>query len=266
MLSLSKCLLRFSAVLLGRPEPSELLRRMGRFWLRNRSSSARNCEFSCSSSATRSWPACRALLAERVVICGLSSGFAASGLAWAGLAAGERKKVLIVLDLGSRRLACAKLPVNYRLRCRKLRRARSAAVEGLRSVPAAARACANQPKSHYWFQARGQLASCKTLASKRFVLRRTSAPPRRRSHAYLAPTRHCTAGGCFQSACSCAGQDHSTQAKSTQGAQLELSIHCHFDDFCKLQQSTSRNRGAQRAVAQLQAGCTARRRRDAKQR
>ena len=63
-----------------------------------------------------------------------------------------------------------------------------------------------------------------------------------------------------------AGHDHSTQAKSTQGAQLELSIHCHFDDFCKLQQSTSRNRGAQRAVAQLQAGCTARRRRDAKQR
>jgi len=29
------------------------------------------------------------------VICGLSSGLAASGL-WAGLAAGERKKVLIV--------------------------------------------------------------------------------------------------------------------------------------------------------------------------
>ena len=33
------------------------------------------------------------------MICGLSSGLAASGLVWAGLAAGERKKVLIVLDL-----------------------------------------------------------------------------------------------------------------------------------------------------------------------
>ena len=33
------------------------------------------------------------------MIWGLSSGFAASGLAWAGLDAGERKKVLIVLDL-----------------------------------------------------------------------------------------------------------------------------------------------------------------------
>ena len=40
---------------------------------------------------------------------------AASGLVWAGLAAGERKKVLIVLELGSRRLACAKLPINDRL-------------------------------------------------------------------------------------------------------------------------------------------------------
>ena len=39
---------------------------------------------------------------------------AASGLVWAGLAAGERKKVLIVLDLGSRRLAWAKLPINDR--------------------------------------------------------------------------------------------------------------------------------------------------------
>ena len=96
MLSLSKCLLRFSAVRFGLPDPSELLRRMGRFWLRRRSSSARNWEFSCSNSATRSWPAWRARLAERVVICGLSSGFAASGLVWAGLAAGERKKVLIV--------------------------------------------------------------------------------------------------------------------------------------------------------------------------
>ena len=95
ILSLSKCRLLFSAVRFGRPDPNELLRRMGRFWLRKRSNSARNCEFSCSNSATRSWPACRALLAERVVICGLSSGFAASGLAWAGLAAGERKKVLI---------------------------------------------------------------------------------------------------------------------------------------------------------------------------
>ena len=97
--SRNRCRRRFSAVLLGLPEPSELLRRMGRFWLRKRSNSARNCEFSCSNSATRSWPACRARLAERVVICGLSSGFAASGLAWAGLDAGERKKVLIVLDL-----------------------------------------------------------------------------------------------------------------------------------------------------------------------
>ena len=97
--SRNRCRRRFSAVLLGLPEPSELLRRMGRFWLRKRSNSARNCEFSCSNSATRSWPACRARLAERVVICGLSSGFAASGLVWAGLAAGERKKVLIVLDL-----------------------------------------------------------------------------------------------------------------------------------------------------------------------
>ena len=70
-------------------------------------------------------------------------------------------------------------------------------------------------KSHYWFQARGQLASCKTLAS-RFVLRRTSAPPRRRSHAYLAPTRHWIAEAVFSLH---AGQDHSTQAKSTQGAQ-----------------------------------------------
>ena len=72
---------------------------MGRFWLRKRSNSALNWEFSCSNSATRSWPAWRARLAERVVICGLSSGLAASGLVWAGLAAGERKKVLIVLDL-----------------------------------------------------------------------------------------------------------------------------------------------------------------------
>ena len=30
-------------------------------------------------------------------------------------------------------------------------------------------------------------------------------------------------------------KDHSTQAKSTQGAQPELSIHCHFDDCCKMQ-------------------------------
>ena len=98
ILSLNRCRRLFSAVRFGRPEPSELLRRMGRFWLRNRSNSARSCEFSCSNSATRSWPACRARLAERVVIWGLSSGLAASGL-WAGLAAGERKKVLIVLDL-----------------------------------------------------------------------------------------------------------------------------------------------------------------------
>ena len=96
ILSRNRCRRRFSAVLLGRPEPSELLRRMGRFWLRSRSNSARSCEFSSSNSATRSWPAWRARLAERVVICGLSSGFAASGLVWAGLAAGERKKVLIV--------------------------------------------------------------------------------------------------------------------------------------------------------------------------
>ena len=41
------------------------------------------------------------------MICGLSSGFAASGLVWAGLAAGERKKVLMVLDLwAARRRAC----------------------------------------------------------------------------------------------------------------------------------------------------------------
>jgi hypothetical protein len=60
------------------------------------------------------------------VIWGLSSGFAASGLVWAGLAAGERKKVLIVLDLGSRRLAWAKLPT-IEFGRRLMRRARSAA-------------------------------------------------------------------------------------------------------------------------------------------
>ena len=155
------------------------------------------------------------------------------------------------MELGSRRLACAKLPINDRFGPRKLRRARSAAAGGLWSVPAAARACANQPKSHYWFQARGQLASCKTLASKRFVLRRTSAPPRRRSHAYLAPTRHCTAGGCFQSACR--PRPHSTQAKSTQGAQPELSIHYHSDDCCELQHFASRKLRSTESVAQLQA-------------
>jgi hypothetical protein len=114
MLSLSKCLLRFSAVRFGRPEPSELLRRMGRFWLRKRSNSARSCEFSCSNSATRSWPAWRARLAERVVIWGDSSGFVASGLAWAGLAAGERKKVLIVLDLLPRRVCLSQQPLPSR--------------------------------------------------------------------------------------------------------------------------------------------------------
>ena len=145
---------------------------------------------------------------------------AASGL-WAGLAAGERKKVLIVLDLGSRRLACAKLPINDRFGPRKLRRARSAAAGGRRSVPAAAQACANRLKSHYWFQARGELASCKPLASKRFVLRRTSAPPRRRSHAYLAPTRHCTAGGCFQS----------MQAKTTAHKPKALKEHSQTSQF-----------------------------------
>ena len=54
ILSLKRCRRRFSAVRLGLPDPNELLRRMGRFWLRKRSSSARSCEFSCSNSATRS--------------------------------------------------------------------------------------------------------------------------------------------------------------------------------------------------------------------
>ena len=74
------------------------------------------------------------------MIWGDSSGLAASGLVWAGLAAGERKKVLIVLDLGSRRLACAKLPINDRFGPRKLRRARSGAAGGRRSAPDAAQA------------------------------------------------------------------------------------------------------------------------------
>ena len=91
------------------------------------------------------------------MIWGDSSGFVASGLAWAGLAAGERKKVLIVLDLGSRRLAWAKLPT-IEFGRRLMRRARSAAAGGRRSVPVAAQACANRLKSHYWFQAR-ELAS-----------------------------------------------------------------------------------------------------------
>ena len=110
-----------------------------------------------------------ARLAERVVICGLSSGFAASGLVWAGLAAGERKKVLIVLDLGSRRLACAKLPINDRFGPRKLRRARSAAAGGRRSVPALRRRAqtSQSPTTGFKHEA-NQLASCKTLASKRY--------------------------------------------------------------------------------------------------
>ena len=89
------------------------------------------------------------------MIWGLSSGLAASGLAWAGLEAGERKKVLMVF--GSRRLACAKLPT-IEFGRRLMRRARSAAAGGFWSVPAAAQACANRLKSHYWFQAR-ELAS-----------------------------------------------------------------------------------------------------------
>ena len=58
------------------------------------------------------------------MICGLSSGLAASGLAWAGLAAGERKKVLIVLDLGRGGWRVPKLP-NYEFGGRLMRLYRS---------------------------------------------------------------------------------------------------------------------------------------------
>ena len=94
----------------------------------------------------------------------------------------------------------------------------------------------NRPKSHYWFQARGQLASCKTLASKRFVLRRTSAPPRRRSHAYLAPARLCAAGGlsvCMQAS----SRSHKALPARASGTRV-LNL-LPFDECCGLQHVAS---------------------------
>ena len=48
------------------------------------------------------------------------------------------------------------------------------------------------------------------------------------------------------------GQRPHDTALLSERAQPELSIHCHFDDFCKLQQSTSRHRRAQSAAQLLQ--------------
>ena len=75
MLSLQQMPPPFSAVRFGLPDPNELLRRMGRFWLRKRSNSARSCEFSCSNSPLGPGPRGRARLAERVVIWGAPPGW-----------------------------------------------------------------------------------------------------------------------------------------------------------------------------------------------